>query len=220
MKFLLQNLGLFGSVIETLACMVGFLCWHKLRKTFGKFIPFYLLWISTAEWIGLASAHYKWAEINQNLYNFLVSPSEFLFWFWLFHQLIKIHDSSSRLAMIFAVLFIVGVGLDSYFFVDKSYAFLSFSNSIGTIFLLALSLVFFYHTLNSDHILTFPSSLQFWITVPVFSYYLLSFPLYGMWNTLSGQHLELFLQYRIMVICLSITMYLSFIIGFIWGKTK
>ena len=208
-------------ITETLAAIVAFCYWRKLRDSYWKYFPFYLTWIATAEWLGLLSLKNNWgADFNRVLYNFFVSPSEYLFFLWLIGNFIKTQTKYSHISLFFSGIYLLLLLAENTFFSTETHFFLSLSNSIATMFLLILQLFYLYNFIFSDEILHYRTSIEFWVIIGITFYYLISFPFYGTWNVLMNKHYNIFVVYYPIVMMLSTLMYICFIVGIIWGKPK
>lgn len=207
-------------VAEALAAVAGFLYWKKLKETFWKYLPIYLLWVSLAEWTGRYFAAMEWYGVNYYWYTFLVIPTEYFFWFWLLRRITPTDSKTYSLPLAFGLGYVAVFVIDVLFLSNQVYFFSSFSSSIGSIFLIILLLTYYYRVIFSANLIHYTSRLESWVTIGLFSNFLLSFPYYGMLNTLITNHYQIFLIYQPVVLSIATTMYICFIIGFIWGKTK
>ncbi len=208
-------------VFETCAAIVAFCYWHKLKDSYWKYFPFYLTWIAAAEWLGLISIKNSWgADFNRVLYNFLVSPSEYLFFLWLIGNFIKNQTKHRHIPLVFSLIYLIVFLLENTIFSTETHSFLSLSSGVATVFLLILQLFYLYNFIFSDEILHYRTSIEFWVIIGITFYYLISFPFYGTWNVLRNKHYSIFVEYFPLVLMLSTLMYACFIVGIIWGKPK
>lgn len=209
-----------GVIIsESIAAIAGFSQRYKLGNSLWSYLTYYLIWISTLEWIGWLSRLWNKMDFNSRLYNYVSIPSEYLFFLWLLSQLIR--SRNKKLWLIpESSIFIYSVAwlLDHFYFSKQTYAFQSFSVTIGSILMVMLIMVYLYVIVASDYILTFAKTTDFWVILGIISYYLLSLPYYGTYNTLTQNYKHIFEMYQVIVYCLSISMYLLFTIGFLWPK--
>ena len=203
--------------VEIVSVIAGFLCWSKLKGTYWKWFPFYLLFIAAAELTGKYFSLMGWKELNLGLFNYLVIPVEFLFFYWLFYQSFK-KSNYNWLPFFSTVVYLVCLLFDYLFLSKKQLWFLSFSYTIGNLLLLVLIFRFYYKMVTTDAILSFKENRLFWVSSGLLLFYLGSFPYYGLLNTMSHNYPALCTTYRYVVIVLNILMYLMFTFSFIWGK--
>ena len=108
-------------IIELLACITGFIYWKKLRGTFWKWFPVYLLVIVIIEII----APYLDASLNNNLYRFFGIPIQFLFFCWLFYQYFeKLRESKWAIAGI--IVYLLAWLIEMFFLTSTQLWFFSF----------------------------------------------------------------------------------------------
>lgn len=202
---------------ELSAALTGFLHWNKLKKTYWKWFPFYLLFIVLSEGIGFILSTLKMKHANLTYFNYFVIPVEFLFFFWLFQQAFK-NLRITRIAFMCILIYICSVVIDYLFLHNSDAMFLASSYTIGNLLLLVLVFDFFYQLVTTDAILHFKENMLFWVSTGLLLFYLGSFPFYGLRNILGVNYKELYRNYGYIVYVLNILMYLMFTFSFIWGK--
>ena len=200
-----------------IACITGFIHWAKVKKTFWKVFPIYLFFVVCSETFGIYSTYYKYYEISRCFFDYFEIPTEFLFFFWLFHKNFKAYK--------FKILPIICAGLYLgswiaeiiYFHTDVNH-FLSLSYTVGNLLLLVLIVCFFYKLINSELILGFKNNRLFWISTGLLIFYLGSFPYFGLENLMVRNYTNLFYFFRNIMLVLNSVMYIMFTLSFIWGK--
>lgn len=203
-------------ICEVAAAVTGFIYWKKIRDTYWKWFPVYLLIIAIIETVTESSFQLSNDyEFNAGIHEYFGIPLQFLFFFWLFYK-----NSANRWPLIGAVIYVAVWIADMLYFRDRQLWFLSFSYTIGNIILLILLVMYFIKLVTSDAIMVYRSVMMFWICLGLLLFYIGTLPLYGMYNTLAGKYPTLFNNYWIIAMCLDCIMYLLFASSFIWGKLK
>ena len=214
----IANIQIALFITETLTAIVALRNWHKLKGSYWRYFPIYLTWICIAEWSGYVSSKYEESEFNPILYNFFVTPSEYLFFVWITSNIVDTKKNKRIILTCFSVIFLITMFVEYNYLLNKTYFFMSLSNSVGTLFLLIMILRCLYDFVFSDKILQYRNSLEFWVIIGITLFYLLSFPFYGMWNILLFKYYDIFIIYNSIVLILSMMMYVSFSIGILWSK--
>lgn len=209
-----------GVIIsETIAAIAGISQHRKLSDSLWSYLTYYLIWICTLEWIGWLSRLWNKMDFNSRLYNYVSIPSEYLFFLWLLSQLIRSRKQKVLVVPEYSILiYVIAWFFDHFYFSKQTYTFQSFSVTVGSILMVVLIIVYLYQIVASDYILSFAKTIEFWVILGIISYYLLSLPYYGTYNTLTQNYKHIFEIYQVIVYCLSICMYLLFTVGFLWPK--
>jgi len=215
-----QKMRLIVYACEVIAAVTGLIAWRKVRNTYWKWFPVYLLLIVVIETITESSFQISGNyDFNVGIHDFFGIPLQFLFFFWLFHK--NLHEKKrSRWPLIGGVIYFLAWIVDMVYFRTKQFWFFSFSYAVGNIILLILIVMYFIKLMTSEAIIVYKSTMMFWICLGLLVFYIGSLPLYGMYNTLAGQYPVLFNRYWIIAMSLDGLMYLLFAISFIWGKPK
>jgi len=204
---------------EVLACVLGFVYWKKVKGSYWKAFPFYLLFIVFSEAFG----HYTKVhnEILLNKYYFLVLeiPSEFLFFYYIFFKAFKTR-SYRWLPVVCTCIYILSWFTDMFFLGSHVFWFYSFSDTMGNLLLLVLILRYFLQLLSGDEILGFKNDMLFWVCIGLLLYHLGTFPLYGLKNVLYIRFKNIYNVYKYLENILDSLMYFLFAFSFIWGKPK
>lgn len=217
-EFLVYRLALYTA--ELSAAIAGFSMWPRIRNTYWRWFPFYLLLIGmlevAAECIDQLTGN---RELNKNLYFFFGLPLQFLFFSWLFYK-----DSQSYGRQAWAIagagIYIVAWIADWLFFADKDYWFSSFSYMVGNIMLLVQVLLYFIRFIKSNELIQYRSVMMFWVATGILIFYLGSLPFYGLYNTLVKEFGVLMTVYWKIQISMACVMYIFFLIAFVWGKPR
>ncbi len=203
---------------EIIACLLGFLYFKKVRGTLWQYFPFYLLFILVGETLGYISKMNKDVVFNQNLFQYIVIPSEFLFFFWLFYKSFG-HKWQKYFSLGSSLIYLSILILNSVLVKNKVFAFFSISYTVGNLLLLIQILIFYLHLISSNELLNFRTNRLFWVSLGLLIFYLGTFPFFGLIHVLYKSHYEVYLVYKKIVMVLDSVMYIMFAISFIWGKT-
>ncbi len=71
-------------VLETMAALIGLMYWKKWKGTPYAYFILYLVTIAVAEYFGFYFSKSGMKVANWALFNYIIIPLEFLFFFWLF----------------------------------------------------------------------------------------------------------------------------------------
>ncbi len=206
------------NAFEIGAALTGFANWKKLKNSYWRFFPIFLLLIFINEIIGKIINLYS-QPVNAAFYRYYGIPVQFLFYFWLFYNYFK-KTKFSKWPLVGVATYIISWLLEMFFLKLKDIWFMSFSYTIGNIILLVMIIVFFVMFINSDEILDYKKSLMFWTALGLIVFYLGTFPLYALRNTLVLHYPKVFYTYYYVSFFLNYCMYLLFITGFICHKPK
>lgn len=214
----LSNLQLLLKILEAIAALTGFIYWKKIKQSYWKWFPIYLLFIVIAEFLGHYLNSHELRTYNKNLYHYLVIPLEYCFLYWLFY---KEHHSLKKLLLSFGSYGLIWI-VDTILILKNAYGTQfpagSLSMSVGNLILLILVINFFIKFLNTDRILQFKTDMMFWVCLGILIFYLGTFPYFGLRNILFLKYKALFWNYTYLFFILNYIMYLLFAISFIWGK--
>ncbi len=205
-------------ISEFIAYIFGFLYFKKVKGTLWQYFPFYLLFILVAETLGYISKVRNNIVFNQNLFQYVVIPVEFLFFFWLFYESFSL-KWQKYFSLGSSLIYLSIVILNSVLLKNKVFAFFSISYTVGNLLLLIQILIFYVQLISGNELLNFRTSRLFWVSLGLLIFYLGSFPYFGLIHELYKSHYEVYLAYKNIVMVLDSVMYIMFAISFIWGKT-
>ena len=206
---------------ELLACLTGLFYYNKVKNTYWKYFPFYLVFIVCSEITG-TYLDFKYTNniyYNINYFVYFGLPAEFVFLFMLFYS--SAGTSKTRfLPLIFNFSYLIVWLIGILFLRSKSVYFDAISYTFGNLLLLILILRFFIQLVTSDDIVNFRQNMLFWVSFGLLLFYLGSFPYYCLINDhkIWITHRIIMDKYKIVVNGLNSLMYLMFTISFIWGK--
>lgn len=211
---------LLTIVFEALSMFAGIITWRKHKGTVLNTFTIYLAVIVTCEITGNRLLYYGYKMVSNYLFTFFVIPIEFLFLFYLFYKLTK--SKKIKYFIIISTTLIVISFLIEQFYLKNSqkYFFLSLFYSVSNILLLIIIFLFSLRWLQHGNIINYTENSIFWIITGLLLFYLGTFPLFAMFNTLWDLDKNLFRKYYSVQFILNWLMYLLFTIAFIWGKPK
>lgn len=217
-KYLILSLGVV--LLELIASITGFVHWKKIKDSYWKWFPVYLLVLVLAELVAIYAAR-ALAEVNFSgmVYRYFAIPLQFLFYFWLFYQYLK-ESRQRKWPLVAVVIYVASWVVEITYFMHKKLWFMSFSYTVGNVMLLVLIILFLIRFIFSQEILQFKSSLIFWVNFGLLIFYLGTFPFYALRNTLYYEYKEIFFTYGYINFVLDYLMYAVFTFAFIWAKPK
>jgi hypothetical protein len=203
------------NFFELAAAIAGTATWHKWKAHPVRWMTLYLWVIFACEMAG----DYMSDKYNTNvwLYSYIVMPLEILFFCWLYNRYFK--AGNKKLPIVGAMIFIAAWVTENFLLQTEGFVFKSLAYSAGTVVILLLVITFFTRLFQSDSILTFRQNIMFWISLGLLIFYVGTFPFYSLYNYLA-KDMSLFKTHAWIMIFLNYTMYLLFIIGFIWAKPE
>ncbi len=207
-------------LIEALACIIGFLYWNKIKHTYWKWFPAYLLFIAAAEMVGLYLSRQNLFAETIVLHKFFTIPLQMFFFYWLFYKQFE-ETPDKKWPIVGAALFGAAFLYEMTASKEISGWFVSFSYTVGNVMLAGLILLFFVRYVRTDRILFFKSDMIFWVCLGAMIFYLGSLPYYGLYNTLKTKGNGPILNtYWFFQMGFNYLMYIFFSIAFIWGRPR
>jgi hypothetical protein len=199
---------LFSEIVATL---VGVLYYSKLKNTYWKWFVLYLVFITIEsiiiEFFGLK-------DIRMYIYDFLIVPIEFFFFFWLYaNQSLK----RKNLFWIFCIIYILSY-LPHLFYSAAYKTINATSYIVGCLLLFVLVVLEFFKQIVSDDILLFKQNKMFYINTGIILFYIGSLPFHAFIDYLYKNENTIFGLYYTYFLFSNNLMYLLFAASFIWGK--
>ena len=205
---------------EAAAFITGFVYWNKLRGTYWKYFPVYLLGIFICEMIGKYMKLHGLKEYNMLFCNYFVINLEFLFFYWLFYRSYA-QLKNKRIAIASISLYIIGLLADISYIHKFEYWFASFTYTLGVaLMLILIALYFIQLAMSEDAILQIKTNILFWICIGLLFFYIGTFPFYGIRNTLWLNYKSVAKTYSYFAFALNYFMYFMFSFSIICGKPK
>ena len=204
---------------EIICALIAIGTFKKWKGTYWSYFILYLAFIAIAESVGYYLRTHELRDVSQAMYTFIVIPVEFLFFFWLFTKLLPSRQASV-IAITGACIYIACVLLEEFVVKIEGFYFHSLSYTVGNIFLLILIFVLMNRLLDSKELSKLQSNASFWLIAGLLTFYLLSFPFYGLFNYLVNNMKEFSRSYYKATLILNCLMYLMFLTGLLWAKPK
>ncbi|SFD35663.1 hypothetical protein [Algibacter pectinivorans] len=229
--FLLEYKSLITSSIEVLAAVTGLLLYKKYKFTVAKYFIWFLIYLSICDFI----ASYVNYINDDGLFSFLAGTvfkrnfwwstlfwklGAILFFSFYYHKILisKVFKTILKLFgysfLFFSVIYIVAHWED--YFVR----FFPVIDVFGAIIIFLCIGFYFIEVLQSEKILTFYKSLNFYISAAIFVWWLIITPLvfYDIYNSNSDWDF-IFLKWQIYLFA-NIVMYSTFTFALIWCKPE
>ncbi len=230
-EFLLEYYNTITFCVEILAAVTGLLLYNKYKQTAAKYFIWFLVYLSVCEFL----ASYVHYINNDGFLSFLegtVFTRNFwwstLFWkigaimfFSFYYNNILTNERFKRIVkycgysfLAFSIIYIF-LNWDDYFI-----RFFPIIDVLGAIIIFLSTIFYFFETLQSDKILMFYKSLNFYISAAIFIWWLIITPLvfYDIYMTNRDWNF-IFLRWQIYLFA-NILMYLTFTFALIWCKPE
>jgi hypothetical protein len=196
--------------------VTSFIHYKLLNENGLKSFPYFLLFVLAGELTGFLLA--KIYGTNVVFYN-LFTSIQTAYYLFLIHssvQSIKIKQIIAVCTGVFILSFIL-----NYFFVQNIHTELvSYTFTIGCLFITLSAMYFFYELLHSDKIENYATYIRFWIILGVFIFYTCNIPYMSVYNYLSVNYQTILNAYFKIIEILAYIMYVFFIIGIIWSSKR
>ncbi len=228
---LLKNYSFIVHSVEFLAAITGLFVYKKYKYSNAKYFIWFLWYLSICDTLGVYS---KYVKPDQFL-NFLIGTlfqknywwatlfwgiGAILFYSFYYYKILK-NKSSKRFLKLMAVCFFIFSATYIIFNIDEYFVrYLVPIDIFGALIIFSCTLLYFIETLNSDKILTFYRSLNFYISIAVFIWWLIITPLvfYDIYNSQRDWNF-IFLKWQIYLFA-NTFMYSTFTFALIWCKPE
>ncbi|MDO5980872.1 hypothetical protein [Flavivirga spongiicola] len=236
-EFLKQNYSFITLSIELLAAVTGLLFYKKYKTAAAKYFIYFLIYLIICDFI----CSYTWYVHPEKIFGFLIgtvfeknywwstlywSIGAILFFAFYYFKILKnrtfktIVKYTSYIFLVFSILCII-INWDEYFT-----RFFPLISIFGAIVIFLCAVFYFIETLQSDKILTFYRSLNFYISIAIFIWWLIITPLtfydiyfaYEVGNPNRDWNF-IFLKWEIYLFA-NIFMYLTYTFALIWCKPE
>ena len=180
-------------------------------KLYLRLFPVFLLLTIIVE---LIAAYYMriYKSYPTTLYS-LFTSFEFLFYAYVLKEIIN----NRRMKKIF--FYVAGLYLTlvilNFLFVQKTSSFTSVTYVLGSVFIVAGSIYYFYEQFQLPQSVNLARQPAFWICSGLLFYYCCGFPVYGPWNFLKSVPYFIQKNLYVFVVLLNVFLYSSFTIAFL-----
>src|SRR5690606_7859544 len=229
-EFLLKYYNTITFCVEILAAVTGLMLYNKYKQTAAKYFIYFLIYLSICDLLN-TYVYY----IKDGCLGFLVGPVfirnfwwSTLYWtfgailfFVFYYECILMNERfngilkySGYFFLVFSIVYIL-INWDDYFI-----RFFPIISILGAIIIFLCTAFYFYEILNSEKILTFYKSINFYISAAIFIWWLIITPLvfYDIYNSNKDWNF-IFLKWQIYLLA-NITMYLTFTFALIFCKPE
>lgn len=230
-EFLLQNYSLITRSVEIMAAITGVLLYKKYKSIAAKYFIYFLVYLSVCDFIGT----YTYYIDDSGVFSFLKGTrleknnwwstlywkiGAVLFFAFYYQKILKerlnqsIVRKLSYFFIIFSVIWIISHWND--FFV-KSFPILSI---LGALFIFLCVILYFIEVLQSERILVFYKSINFYISTAILIWWLVITPLvfYDVYFSTADWNF-VFLKWQIYLFS-NIFMYSMFTFALLWCKPE
>ncbi|MFD1613751.1 hypothetical protein [Gelatiniphilus marinus] len=230
--FLLNNYTILTHLFEAIAALTGVFLYKKHYTTEVKYFIWFLVYLTIFDFIGTNYKGYvddgeflnflkgTVIETNHWWYTFFWKVGAILFFVFYYSKILKtkpfkdIVKISGYAFFLFSVVYIA-INWDAFF-----NTFFPIISILGAIIVFLCSVFYFIEVLQSDKILTFYKSINFYISFAIFIWWLIITPLvfYDLYHT-SGDWNFIFLKWQIYLFA-NIFMYSTFTFALIYCKPE
>ena len=230
-EFLRQYYFLITYSVELLAAVTGIFCYKQYKNTVAKYLIFYLIYVFLIDFFGRYPTYFKTLEIDYLIKNTVFEKNylwyaifgalgRMLFFLVYFKKVLKnelfnkVYSYISYFLICISVISVI-VGIEQFY--QKSSSFLSINSSISIILGAILFLV---ELLQTDKILNFYQSINFYMSSILLIWLLIITPLtfYEIYFSTADWNF-VFLKWQIYLFA-NIFMYLTFTVALILCKPK
>lgn len=182
----------------------------KDSPVYLKLFPPFLFATLIVEIIGSYLSSVK--KPNLWLYNFF-TVFEFCFYLWIIALIIS-NKQMRKIIRVFLIVYAVASTIN-IIFIQKMKAFHTGSYAIGCLLIVAVCVYYFFELFKLPKSVKLKNNPAFWLCSGLLFFYCCGFPLYGMFNFLSGISKLIIRNFYSIIIILNIFLYSLFTIAFL-----
>lgn len=229
--FLLEYKNTLTFSVEILAAVTGLLHYKKYKLTVVRFFIWFLVYLSICDFMG---SYVKYIKNNSFLSFFEGTVFERNFWwstlYWkigaimffvfYYYKILKTKVFKTVIKYFGVLFFVFSIVYVLFNWDDYFVKFFPIISILGAVIIFLCTIFYFIETLQSDSILTFYKSINFYISAAIFIWWLIITPLvfYDIYNS----HYDwdfIFLKWQIYLFA-NIIMYLTFTFALLWCKPQ
>lgn len=203
-------------VFEFTVFVLSAIFYRSLKANKLVSLPYFLFFILAGELLGFWIA--KRYHSNTGYYN-TFSTLQIGYYLLLIYHSICSAKAKKILAGCIIAFFVASI-INYYFIKDNSNELISYSFTIGCLFITLGSAYFFYELLLSTNIENYTTYPLFWIMLGLFVFYVCNIPYMSVYNYLSINYTRIFMAYFKIIEVLNYMMYSFFIIGIICSSRR
>ncbi len=149
---------------------------------------------------------------NLTLYNFF-TVFEFCFYLYVIRMIIS--NAQVKKVFLIAIVAYGSIAIINIIFIQKLKAFHTMSYALGCLVIVAACVYYFFELFKLPKAVKLVNNPAFWICSGLLFFYCCGFPLYGMFNFLSGISRLIIRNFYSIIVILNIFLYSLFTIGFL-----
>lgn len=230
-EFFQNNYSLLTRLVEFIAALTGVLSYNKYKHTPIKYFIYFLVGVLFLELIGSYPRYLKSLEVNwlegtlfeQNywIYTIFWKVGSVLFMVFFFRKILR-NAKSKMILKYLAILFLLSTII--YYTFNFKKLFLHFSpyfvDLSGALIVLLCASFYFVEVLQTDKILSFYKSIDFYISATIFVWWLIVTPIifYNIYYSASDWNF-IVLKWQL-YLSANIFMYLTFSFALLWCKPQ
>ncbi|SFZ94272.1 hypothetical protein SAMN05428642_10438 [Flaviramulus basaltis] len=228
-EFLIKNYTIITHSVEILSALTGLLLYRKYKLIAAKFFIWFLVYLSLCDFIGGYVNYIADNDIFSYLKDTVFSRNfwwttlywkigAILFFVFYYNKILKtevfkiVIKYCCYLFLVFSIIYII-FNWNDYFI-----RFFPIISVLGAIIIFICTVFYFVEMLQSDRTLTFYKSIDFYISVAIFIWWLIITPIvfydiYGEYRDINYIHLR-----RYIYLSANVIMYLTFTFALIFCK--
>lgn len=207
---------IIGMLVLASTIVTSFIHYDSL-KAFGlRSFAYFLLFVLLGELTGIILARTYHTNI---LFYSIFTSLQIIYYLYIIQSSIFSSIMKKVIAALSIIFFVVSV-INCFFFQNINTELISYTFSIGSLFITFTSLYFFYELLRSDQIASYTTYLPFWIILGLFIFYTCNIPYMSVYNYLSVNYKTILNAYYKIIEILAYIMYVFFTIGLIWSSKR
>ncbi|MEZ5046691.1 MAG: hypothetical protein R2831_06840 [Chitinophagaceae bacterium] len=199
-------------ICEGLAALIAVLKYKSYTEKYQKYFSVYLVFIFLSELFGKITHLVDLTTINQQYFQYVVIPIEYLFFYW-FYFIQTQNKVYKKLILGQSILYIFFVVLEA--FSTKISSFLSLSYMLGSLWLLLIVLHNIFELIKNENLIDVKNNPTLYISIGLLIFYIGSFPFYGLKNYLWKNYKFIGHNYWYVAIALNCIMYCMFTISYL-----
>ncbi len=236
-EFLFKNYTLLTHSVEAIAALTGVFFYRKYRNTHTKYFIYFLIYIIINEIIrtythyvhpGRALEFLIGTVIEKNYWmtTLLWSVVSAMFFAFYYYRILENTSFKKTIKYIGYAFFFFSIGYILVRWKAFFNVYLPVIKVSGGSIILLCTILYFFETLQSDKLLTFYRSINFYISIAIFIWFLVITPIvffdkYSSYDPLVYERDWNYIRLRMMIyLSCNIFMYLTFTFALIWCKPE
>ncbi len=205
-----------GILVLVSAITTSVIFYKTLKANNLKSFPYFLFFVLAGEITGILLARIY--HTNIVFYNIFTSV-QIIYYLYLIQSSILSKIAKKIIAVCIAVFTLISI-INCLYVQNINTELISYTFSIGSLFITLSAMFFFYELLHSNQIESYTTYLQFWIVLGLFIFYTCNIPYMSVYNYLSVNYTNIMNAYYKIIEILAYIMYVFFIIGFICSSRR